>query len=1235
MGRRPNLRRLSSAYVGASSVPTPPAQGKNTFGVRSLSFGLYPSQRSFSCEWTREGRGVDKVWLEKRLKDGKVLLVVRMWDQTAPTTTDPEWATSIRVVVEVESIDNCRSVTGGSTIFLRLSRPPTFETVAVRLPYQRNPLPRQVPSFDADHARVAGYTSRAVRIEFRARVELAAFLVEADQAGFPRVLSATVALDPVSRCNDEALAIFQSWLLTLDFQLAFQLEKLVQNGLMDPVKAVGLRVMVDSYVEEKGVRAAERVLALFADRLGALEPTQNQARVNEAAREKEKIAPAASSSSSSIAVRHQPRETERLWTGPARRMGPSFVDGRRRGTLGQPVDPDERAGPAMKKRRKSEPAVRTISSSESDSDSEDEVIVIGATLPFFRGVLAEQPVELSVTELRTLLTRAIADSSSLGQLLANAPESQLVRQITITPTRFLLSGPVLNDTNTITRGSGQPQNFLSVAVRTEDGGRINDRNGDLLESRFKPIFRNGFELGGRSWKFLAWSSSGLKNGSCFFVSPYSHDGQLVTPESIHRSIGDFRGTETGVIPAKYMARIAQAFSSSKPTIELDPSQILLVPDLESPSGSCFSDGVGLISTALAADVVKALKLKLGRQQKPPTCFQFRMGGAKGMLQVDPELQGKVVALRPSQIKFKSVLTHLEIAGTFDAGQAFLNRPLITLLENLGVAPQRFLDLQSAASRQIRKARSALPSAIRLLQDWNLATGTSFPSTLAFLAGDSSAATSAFLNPFVARCLDAAVVHALRDMKYAGRIPLPGCYNLVGVLDVAGCLAADEVYVRLTRKDGSNEYLSGTVAISRSPTNHPGDLRLVRAVGKLPKGVGDRIRGLTNCVVFPCRGARSLPSMLAGGDLDGDVYLLLTKHSGLVPLPARIVSPAAYDPSPTVKLDREVTIADGADFFFQFVTRDRTGLVAIRQLHLADVHPEGLYHPDCIKLAQLHSDCVDSAKSGTFVPYDALPRIPARGWPDFLTNDAPNSYRSLRANGQLYRAIGDVAAEAPAMHSGTSNDPLTDVDPFRTLTAALAALPLRHLASSRLPKPSPAAVTEFRAYLASFSAELFKLLALSPRTGGGAAHNDGLAEEALFLSVSLGTRKLDKNDKLNLSRRREQASELFALVRRLMRDSRPGAGADWGGSAAAASAEARIASAWAAWHAAVEEGEDRAKAARGVKGKRRAGGGIDGGGDGVSERRLIGLRTWGWLALGVLVEELQGLERERVEVLTID
>lgn len=236
-------------------------------------------------------------------------------------------------------------------------------------------------------------------------------------------------------------------------------------------------------------------------------------------------------------------------------------------------------------------------------------------------------------------------------------------------------------------------------------------------------------------------------------------------------------------------------------------------------------------------------------------------------------------------------------------------------------------------------------------------------------------------------------------------------------------------------------------------------------------------------------------------------------------------------------------------------------------------------------------------------------MPQRGWPDFLTNDSPDSYRSPRALGQLYRGISEEAL-VTAPRTGTADDPLSDVDPYRALTRALSSISLPSLPSSRLPPPSPALVTRFRGYLPSFSSELSKLLPLSLKSG--------LDEEALFLSISLGTNKVDKNEKLGLSRRREQAGELFALVRPLIRDGDGADGGDGAEDGAQGTANA-VCSAWSAWHAAVEESEDRGKGRAGASGS----------------TRLVGLRTWGWLALGVLVEQLQAAEKEYAEVIVLD
>lgn len=728
--------------------------------------------------------------------------MIRLWDEDS-FFVDATKASSIRITVPVDSVDQCHSAPGGTRLLLSLSRPPLFETVASGGD-SKQPKGQQVGSFDDEHSLVVGYASRELMIEFRSRRDFTSFIKEAASAGLPRVIAQNVSIDSTRRHDETTLALFQSWLATFEFRVAFQLEKLVRNGLLDAVKVMQLRPEVDDLVGDKGAREAERVLAFFADSLSSL-------------------------ASSVHTLDGGTTATSEQVAGQKRSLDEIILDD---------SDPDSDSS----------------TSDDDDDDDPDAVIIVGAALPYLRGLKATRASQTSVEELRRLLRRAIDGSSTFNRLSATADDLQLARSLTVTPTRILLAGPVLADSNSIVRTYARPDCFLTVTFRQEDGQRLREADSSIIADRFQPFMRQGFDLGGRSWSFLAWSSSGLKTGTCFFMSPFAaDDNRAVTPELIHREIGDFTGTETAMIPAKYFARISQAFTSSKPSLELKKSRILAIDDVVSHSGSIVSDGVGLISIQLAERVNSTLFAGSASFKSPPTCFQIRLGGAKGMVQVDPALKRRAIALRPSQIKFLSSRTRLEIAGTFSAGPGFLNRPLIKLLEDLGIHSRHFLKLQAQATAKITYSRTALASAIVLLRDWSLAPATHFTRTLDYLARHSVTRGAAFANPFVSRCLDAAVTHALREIKHSGRIPLPGCYNLVGVLDVDECLGPDEIYAKMVHGDGRVEYVSGRIAISRSPTNHPGDCRIVQAVGRLPLGIGERIRGLHNCVVFSSQG----------------------------------------------------------------------------------------------------------------------------------------------------------------------------------------------------------------------------------------------------------------------------------------------------------------------------------------------------------------------------------------------
>lgn len=56
-------------------------------------------------------------------------------------------------------------------------------------------------------------------------------------------------------------------------------------------------------------------------------------------------------------------------------------------------------------------------------------------------------------------------------------------------------------------------------------------------------------------------------------------------------------------------------------------------------------------------------------------------------------------------------------------------------------------------------------------------------------------------------------------------------------------------------------------ITRNPATHPGDVRIMVGVDR------PELRHLNNVVVFSSKGQRPACNMMAGGDLDGDVYFV--------------------------------------------------------------------------------------------------------------------------------------------------------------------------------------------------------------------------------------------------------------------------------------------------------------------------------------------------------------------------
>ena len=263
-----------------------------------------------------------------------------------------------------------------------------------------------------------------------------------------------------------------------------------------------------------------------------------------------------------------------------------------------------------------------------------------------------------------------------------APGHISCHHVIITPSRILLEGPYTTQSNRVIRryqgrDPSLTERFVRVEFRDED--RLAYRwDGDVdgtwfLQQRVGGILRHGFELAGRAFEFLAYSSSALRNHSVWFVSPFRDPVEgYVTSEKIRASLGDF--SKLLRTPSKYAARIAQAFTATDPSVKIHRDQWEEQDDIHTArpeDGTIFTDGVGTISSQLA-DMIWEAKCKASSHVREhrvkPSAYQFRFLGYKGVVVVDHNLQGIKMRLRESQRKFPVhdvEEAEFEIARSFD------------------------------------------------------------------------------------------------------------------------------------------------------------------------------------------------------------------------------------------------------------------------------------------------------------------------------------------------------------------------------------------------------------------------------------------------------------------------------------------------------------------------------------------------------------------------------------------
>jgi hypothetical protein len=271
--------------------------------------------------------------------------------------------------------------------------------------------------------------------------------------------------------------------------------------------------------------------------------------------------------------------------------------------------------------------------------------------------------------------------------------------------------------------------------------------------------------------------------------------------------------------------------------------------------------------------------------------------------LDTRLQGERILIRPSMQKFDgSPSWDVELCGAnFKKLPCFLNRQFIKILEDLGVPTGVFLSLQRKRVEELRMMSRSSVNASQLLDFNRVGSAAHLPTLISILGHIGVRITD---DEFLWGVVQVTMLSLLRQIKYRSRILLDNGVTLLGIMDETGYLKEGEIFCVF---DGKKSLPKGLVAVTRAPALHPGDIQLVTAVD-IPHD--SPLRALSNCVVFSQHGPRDVPSMLSGGDLDGDLYNVIWDRDLL---PKKTYEPADYPRVPPLDIGRAVTTEDMSDF----------------------------------------------------------------------------------------------------------------------------------------------------------------------------------------------------------------------------------------------------------------------------------------------------------------------------------
>ena len=189
--------------------------------------------------------------------------------------------------------------------------------------------------------------------------------------------------------------------------------------------------------------------------------------------------------------------------------------------------------------------------------------------------------------------------------------------VSVYPAHTELQGPREIPLNSVTDNfPKRKERFLCVTFLDNGGGPYrlepNVNPGYIISQRIVNFLQQPLYIGGQTFDFLAYSTSGLKDRNVvWFFARDDSDKDYPRAAHIRNWIGDWNLDDEATHKlvrnsSKWGARMGQAFSYSKNVLSLTPDKWVIESDVENSSKPplAYTDGCGFISADLCEEINK-------------------------------------------------------------------------------------------------------------------------------------------------------------------------------------------------------------------------------------------------------------------------------------------------------------------------------------------------------------------------------------------------------------------------------------------------------------------------------------------------------------------------------------------------------------------------------------------------------------------------------------------------------